>query len=249
MSISAAMVAVGADDLEHVHGHMEGRWEALRRRDVLITGGTGFFGKWLLESWVSAQERFGLGGTAWVVSRDPEAFLRVMPHLRGQASLRFVRGDVQGLALPPEARFSHVIHAATQASAALNQDAPLQMLDTIVAGTRRVLELARERGAEAFLLTSSGAVYGRQPADLHHIPETFTGGPDPLDPGAAYGEGKRLAESLCAAFGRAHGLACKIARCFAFVGPHLPLDTHFAAGNFLRDGQAGGPIRVGGDGT
>ncbi len=88
-----------------------------------------------------------------------------------------------------------------------------------------------------------------QPSALTHIPEDFQGGPDCTHTGSAYGEGKRAAEFLCAAFHKQYGIEPLIARCFAFVGPFLPLDTHFAIGNFIRDALAGGPIRIGGDGT
>ena len=72
------------------------------------------------------------------------------------------------------------------------------MFDTIVDGTRRTLDFARRTGARRFLLTSSGAVYGRQPAELTHVPEEYAGAPDPTDAGHVYGEGKRAAEMLCA---------------------------------------------------
>jgi dTDP-glucose 4,6-dehydratase len=98
-------------------------------------------------------------------------------------------------------------------------------------------------------LTSSGAVYGRQPPDLSHTPEEYPGAPDALDPYSAYAEGKRVAETMAAVYHRRYGLPVKIARGFAFIGPYLPLDAHFAAGNFLRDGLRGGPVRIGGDGT
>jgi dTDP-glucose 4,6-dehydratase len=123
------------------------------------------------------------------------------------------------------------------------------MLTTIVDGTARVLDVAMTRGVRKFLLTSSGAVYGKQPASMTHIPEDYLGAPDPLDPGSVYAEGKRVSEQMCAVVAAQNSIEIKIARCFAFVGPHLPLDAHFAIGNFIGDVLAGRPIKINGDGT
>jgi nucleoside-diphosphate-sugar epimerase len=80
------------------------------------------------------------------------------------------------------------------------------------------------------------------------ISESFSGGPDPLDRASAYAEGKRAAELLCS-LAATPRLEITTARCFAFVGPYMHLDRHFAIGNFIVDGRRGGPIRVNGDGS
>jgi dTDP-glucose 4,6-dehydratase len=237
-----------APDLEYILENTRGLWDELRGRQLFITGGTGFFGCWLLESFLWANRELDLGASMTVLTRDPAGFRRRIPHLALDPAVTLHQGDVRSFDYPTGA-FSHVIHAATAASAALNGDDPLSMLDTIVEGTRRVLNLSAERGVRKLLLTSSGAVYGKQPAGLSHIPETYAGVPDTMDPNAAYAEGKRVAELLCAIYARKHGIEVKIARGFAFVGPWLPLDRHFAAGNFIRDRLSGGPIQVKGDGT
>lgn len=242
------MKRVLAADLDSVLGQTAELWEGLRGARIFLTGGTGFFGSWLLESFVWARRRLALDTEVVVLSRHPEAFRRKAPHLADHAGVRLVAGDVCSF-VSPGGDFSHVIHAATDASAKLIDEQPLLMVDTIVTGTRRVLEFARTAGARRFLLTSSGAVYGRQPTELTHVPESFMGAPDPMDPRSSYGEAKRTAEMLCAMYHREFGLETTIARCFAFVGPYLPLDAHYAVGNFLRDVRAGGPLRIGGDGT
>jgi nucleoside-diphosphate-sugar epimerase len=157
-------------------------------------------------------------------------------------------GDVRSFSFP-DGEYSYVIHAATEASAKQASEVPLEMLSTIIAGTERTLEFAATHGTRKFLLTSSGAVYGKQPADVTHVPESYAGAPDLLDASNVYAEGKRIAELLCALYRSKASLECKIARCWGFCGPHLPLDQHFAIGNFIGDVLAGRPIQIQGDGT
>jgi dTDP-glucose 4,6-dehydratase len=235
-------------DLEHILEHTADLWKEFRREQVFLTGGTGFVGCWLLESFLWANARLNLNARALVLTRRPDLFRRKAPHLAQSPYVELHVGDVRSFAFP-DGKFRFLIHGATESSTALNADDPLAMLDTIVRGTERALEFAREGGVEKFLLISSGAVYGRQPPDLSHLPEEYRGAPDPSEVSSAYGQGKRVAEYQCAVHHARFGLQTKIARCFAFLGPYLPLDAHFAAGNFLRDGLAGKPIQVQGDGT
>lgn len=232
-------------DLDHVLAYTRHLWEEARGGRFFITGGTGFFGIWMLESFCHINDALDLGMQAVVLTRDPDHFVDNCPHLGARNDLRFVTGDVRTFDFPTE-DFHYLIHAGTKARSTVP---PLEMFDTITAGTRRALDFAVACHARKFLFISSGAVYGIQPPEITHVPETYPGAPDPANPNSAYGEGKRAAELLCSIYHQQYGFETKIARCFAFVGPHLPLDAHFAIGNFILDALRGGPIRVNGDGT
>lgn len=234
-----------AEDLTEVLNRTSELWEELRGNKLFITGGTGFFGCWLLESFIHANEHLDLQASAVVLTRDPAAFKQKAAHLATNPAISFISGDIGSLEFP-SGEFSHVIHAATDV---YSQSSPLNTIDTIVSGTRRVLDFAVRCGAKKFLFVSSGAVYGRQPPAISHVGEEYAGAPDVGNINSAYGESKRLAELLCAVYAGQYEIEIKIARCFAFVGPYLQLDGHLAIGNFIKDYLDGNPIRVGGDGT
>lgn len=235
-------------DLELIADHTQGIWDELRGERLFITGGTGFFGCWLLESFCFMNRRLGLNAEATVLTRNPDAFAKKCPHIVSDSAVKLHLGDVRTFEFPT-GTFEYVIHAATEARARQAAEAPREMLSTIIRGTEHTLEFAARCGARKFLLTSSGAVYGRQPSSLTHVPETYAGGPDPLDRASVYAEGKRTSELLCSIYQAEAGIECKIARGWAFCGPHLPLHEHFAIGNFIGDVLAGRPIQIQGDGT
>jgi len=247
MNVSQAHHVI-EQDLESMLNRTSDLWQEMCGERIFITGGTGFFGCWLLESILAANRTAGLDVSVAVLTRNPEAFRKTQPHLALDPAVTLLAGDVRRFEFP-EGRYKYVIHAATDTWARPGSGGPVEVLETILGGTERVLQFAASHGTEKFLFTSSGAVYGPQPEGISHLREDYFGAPDPLAPNSAYGEGKRAAEALCAAYAQQFGLNCKIARCFAFVGPLLPLDQHFAIGNFIRDALVGGPIRVQGDGT
>jgi dTDP-glucose 4,6-dehydratase len=240
-------------DLELIRSATHELWEEMRGQRLFLTGGTGFFGCWLVESFCHVNRELGLEAQATVLSRDPAKFAAKCPHLADDSAITLLQGDVRDFDFPA-GEFRYVIHAATEASLKQSQERPLEMLSTILAGTERTLEFAAQSGARKLLLTSSGAVYGKQPQGVTHVPESYTGAPDPLEPASVYAEGKRASELLCAlhqeaAAAKGVEFEAKVARCWAFCGPHLPLDAHFAIGNFIGDVLAGRPISIGGDGT
>lgn len=218
---------------------------------LFLTGGTGFFGKSILHYLQSIYltQKLAPDFDLVVMSRNPQSFLQRHPEFLTCSWLRFHQGDMNDpQTFPAGERFTDVLHAAAD-SLDIPGLTPLGRFDQIVSGTRNVLDFAVKVGAERFLLTSSGGVYGPQPLGIPAIPESYLGMPDPLNVNNVYGVAKRQAELLCAVYADQSNLHVKIARCFAFVGPDLPLSAHFAIGNFIKNALYDEQIIVAGDGT
>ena len=212
-------------------------------KTLLVIGGTGFFGKSILDA-------FGRGLlTPWNVthviamSRHADALLKMAPQLVSK-DVTLLSADISTTDSLPYA--DYVIHAAASTDVRDYTAQPEQERLTIQAGTHHYCELAKQFHANSKIVyVSSGAVYGVQPQDVDKLDEYFV--PHDLQNMDAakqdYAAAKRDAELAIIQLSK-KGLNLSIARCFAFVGCWLPRDQHFAIGNFIDDILNRRPITV-----
>ena len=247
---------IGVEDLEHVTRLIAPCMNSWKGSRILVTGATGFFGSWLVETFHHANETLGLGAELVGVGSPADDFSLRCPQLLNLNNVKLIKADIRQLVTDvptqlPEwgSRIDAIIHAAIHVDNLTYDRQPLSTLETGVLGVWEALELGRKTNVRRLLFVSSGAVYGSQPPTTEFLDEDHGSQLDSANHQAAYAEGKRIGETLCAGYLRQYDLPVTIARPFAFVGPHLPLDRQFAIGNFIRDALAGGPIVIKGDGT
>ena len=238
---------INPSDLEDITERLEKRIKPLSGANIFLTGGTGFFGKWLVESFSHFNQKLSLNARLTVLSRDPGIFYRHLDKYSIRLDfekIEFLKGDAVNFEFP-RSDFSHVIHVAAPTDYSFMRDRPAETFDIMIRGSSRALELARLRKAEKFLFISSGAVYGKQYApDLLKVTEQLSAEVKQCPIEDVYGFSKQTIERLCLLHRRQYGTNIVSARCFAFVGAYLPFNRHYAAGNFIRDALSGNSIHI-----
>ena len=221
------------DDVADVISRLGSNVESFNGKTILITGGTGFFGRWLLQILCTLISERQFKINVYVLSRNPSYFIHNNKDYPFDKLITFIQGDITNFDFP-NVELDYLIHMATTAAAeTFNGEDQLRKLELLYKGTKNVLELAVARGVKKVLFTSSGVAYG--PSNGSFLSEDMLSAPQTTNVGSALGEGKRLAEYLVAYYSSKFNFKFSIARCFAFYGPYLPLDIHYAIGNFVFD--------------
>mgnify|MGYP001075602859 CR=1 FL=1 len=215
-----------------------------KNKKIFLTGGTGFFGKWILESIRHLNVSYELNIDVTILTRSPMCFEQKHPHLAKHSNFRFVKGDFTTFE-SIESGYDIVIHAATDVSIALAASDSDSIKENIIDGAKNICKLANNSNCSKILYISSGAVYGTQTCYHGGFTEDTVLN-DTLEQHTSYSLSKLESERE---FLNNSNCDVIIARCFTFLGPYLPLDGNFAAGNFISDLLNGKDIKINGDGS
>jgi dTDP-glucose 4,6-dehydratase/UDP-glucuronate decarboxylase len=223
---------------------------------LLITGGAGFLGHYLVQAvlrWNAVS-----GGDTPIRLTVYDNFVRGIPpwleRLKGNANLVLVKHDVTD-PLPREmGHFEYIIHAACIASPTYYRRIPIKTMDANVNGLRYLLDYCLDRkgkgrGVEGFLFYSTSEIYGDPTPGNIPTPETYRGNVSCTGPRACYDESKRYGETLCVNFANYHDLPVKVARPFNNYGPGLKITDRRVLPDFARDVLSGRDIVMLSDGA
>jgi dTDP-glucose 4,6-dehydratase/UDP-glucose 4-epimerase len=213
---------------------------------VLITGGTGFFGVWMISALVVIKRLLNDDLRLIALTRDPEKFIQKYKDPTLVTHIEYIQGDVKYFELSGAINVTHLVHmATTSAEETFMGEDQLKKIELLYTGTRNTLEQCGQ-SLENVLFTSSGVAYGVNDHPL--MTESDYTGPDTTDISSALGVGKLTAELLIAYFSQKFNYSYSVARCFAFAGQHLPLNIHYAFGNFIYNALEGKDIIIRSDG-
>ena len=219
---------------------------AISVKTLLLTGSTGSFGIWLLNL-ISYVKTFGIEAKKiYIVSRNPSNFISNNREVCGNLPIFWIQGDIRNFEFPRDEVDICIHGATTSAKETFLGVSNLEKYSTVVNGTQRILKCVEKLNVKRFLYLSSGAVFGGNlDPQRRNLEEVYVPIVDHLNSVYTLGHAKRCAETLCfLAREQNPGSVINIARLFTFIGPHIPLDLHYAIGNFLSSAKARLPIRL-----
>lgn len=231
-----------SQDLDHICQHLEQDFQTIAGKSLLITGGAGFLGHYLVQTVAHWNKQADDHRRVRLTVCDN--YVRGIPNwlkqLEGGGYIRFVTHDVTHPLPHDIGDFNYVIHAASIASPTYYRKHPIETMDANVNGLRYLLEHCRnscDRGVRlsGFLFFSSSEIYGDPTPDNIPTPETYRGLVSCTGPRACYDEAKRYGETLCVNFAQQYDLAIKIARPFNNYGPGLKITDGRVIPDFARD--------------
>lgn len=228
------------EDLDHILAHSEDIFHSLNGSRLFITGGTGFIGKWLLASLLHAKDKSDVKISIDVLTRNPGSTLARWPAEFAKGKLHLVAGDITK-PIDLDSDPDYIVHGAADTSSHLT---PHEVGKAITDGTRNIINIVANSSVDRLLFLSSGAVYDDLGLKTPFAESQLNLPAHELN-STNYSTSKQLSESM---LNSDPSIKAVTARCFAFVGPYLPLDRTFAIGNFIADSISHRKTAIRGDG-
>ena len=235
------------EDMEQILGR-DLPWEEFRNRTVLVTGASGMIPSYAVYTFLALNDAKDMNVRVLALVRNEEKAKRIFGSVLEREDIQLIAQDVCD-PIEVDGPVDYIIHGASAARPSEHKKAPTATIRANLMGTFNLLDLAVEKKASAFVLMSSSEVYGTVPEGITQISETDYGALDILNPRSCYSEGKRGAETICAAYQAQYGIKCRIPRFAHIYGPGLALDDGRVQADFAANVFRGQDIVLKSDGS
>lgn len=208
------------EDLENVFGR-DIPWNKLKDKTVLITGAYGMLASYLIYMLIYLNERNDSNIEIIALGRSRIKFENRFGEFANCKYMKFIESDLTA-PLDIEDNIDYIIHAASFASPQYYRTNPIEVLMPNTVGNYYLLELASKKKVDAYVLFSSGDIYGSLNG-VDVITEDDCGVLNTLDIHSCYGESKRMAETMCKAWFIEKNVPVKILRIAHTYSPTMDL--------------------------
>lgn len=209
-------------------------WNDFRNKTILITGATGLIGTQIVLAFLLANKELGLNTRIIAHARNKEKCENIFKNNK----TKYLEYLIQDINTPIKynKKVDFIIHTANSTSSKSFVETPVETIDTIILGTKNILEFAKSKQIKSLVYLSSMEVYGKVDIERKEpLKESDYGYIDVMAVRSSYSEGKRLAENMCIAYSQEYGVPVKIARLSQTIGSGVDYNDNRVFAQFARN--------------
>lgn len=218
------------NDLKNIIRDKNISFNILKNKTIFVTGATGIIGSLFVNTILFLNQETNLNCKIIAFVRNKEKAKNKFDI--EDKNIKLIVGDIKKN-IECDDDIDYVLHSASETSSQAFVNNPVETIDSILLGTKNVLELSKNKSVKKIIYLSTMEVYGCPTSDIK-IDENYETSLNTQDVRNCYPMSKRMCENLCKAYSQEYSINFDILRLTQTFGPGIQYDDNRVFAEFIR---------------